>query len=41
MSFFDRSSPCALVHLILPLFGSAVAFMSLISVFGVVASVTH
>jgi hypothetical protein len=41
MSFFNRSAPCAPIHLVLPLLGSAVAFLSLISVFGVVATATH
>lgn len=41
MSLFNRSSPCAPIHLVLPLLGSAVAFLSLISVFGVVDSVMH
>nr|WP_283826971.1 hypothetical protein [Bradyrhizobium diazoefficiens] len=41
MSFFNRSGPCAPIHLVLPLLGSAVAFLSLISVFGVVVTVTH
>lgn len=41
MSFFNRSGPCAPIHLVLPLLGSAVAFLSLISVFGVVATTTH
>jgi hypothetical protein len=37
MSLFNRSGPCAPIHLALPLLGSAAAFFSLISVFGVVA----
>jgi hypothetical protein len=41
MSFFNRSGPCAPIHGVLPLLGSAVAFLSLISVFGVVATATH
>ena len=41
MSFFNRSGPCAPIHLVLPLLGSAVAFLSLISVFCVVATATH
>lgn len=41
MSFFNRSGPCAPIHLVLPLLGSAVAFLSLISAFGVVDSVMH
>lgn len=40
MSFFNRSGPCAPIHLALPLLGSAVAFLSLISVFAVL-SATH
>jgi hypothetical protein len=39
MSFFNRSSPCAPIHLVLPLLGSAVAFLSLISV--IVVTATH
>lgn len=34
----NRSGPCALIHLALPLLGSATAFLSLLSTLGVVAA---
>lgn len=40
MSFFNRSGPCAPIHLAPPLLGSGVAFLSLISVFAVITA-TH
>ena len=41
MNLFDRSGPCAPIHMVIPLLGSAVALLSLISVFGVVAAGVH
>jgi len=37
MSLFNRSGPCAPIHLVLPLLGSAAAFLSLISMLSLVA----
>jgi hypothetical protein len=36
-----RFGPCATIHMVLPLLGSGVAFLSLISVFGAVALGVH
>jgi hypothetical protein len=41
MNFLDRSGPCAPIHMVLPMLGSAVAFLSLMSVFGAVAAGIH
>jgi hypothetical protein len=38
MNIFDRSGPCAPIHMVLPLFGSALAFLSLIMVLGTVVA---
>jgi hypothetical protein len=41
MNIFDRSGPCAPIHMVMPLFGSAVAFLSLISVLEMVVAGVH
>jgi hypothetical protein len=32
MNIFDRSGPCAPIHMVMPLLGSAVAFLPLIGI---------
>jgi hypothetical protein len=41
MNAFDRSGLCAPIHMVMPLLGSAVAFLSLISVFEMVVAGVH
>jgi hypothetical protein len=41
MNVFDRSGPCAPIHMVMPLLGSAVAFLPLISVFEMVVDGVH
>ncbi len=38
MNLFDRSDPCAPIHMVMTPLGSAVAFLSLISVFEMVVA---